>query len=166
MKGAVPSILPKCPSYFQKTIGKPNRIDFDEKERSHLMKVIEESVIQHKLETHEFGVDTFSDLVKKLKNIVMPNNWLVWNPSNTSLRILHLSLSQDYLEVESYLTIDDHCNTRAFIHNTQIPLSISKIIDVRQITLLIEEISNYSSDDIELAVRIATTYVSQSIAKL
>ena len=166
MKGAVPSILPKCPSYFQKTIGKPNRIEFDEKERSQLMKVIEESVIQHKLETHEFCVDTFSDLVKKLKNIVMPNNWLVWNPSNTSLRILHLSLSQDYLEVESYLTIDDHCNTRAFIHNTQIPLSISKIIDVRQITLLIEEISNYSSDDIELAVRIATTYVSQSIAKL
>ena len=81
-------------------------------------------------------------------------------------QILHSSLSQEYLEVESYLTIDDHCNTRAFLHNTQIPLSINKIVDVRQITLLIEEISKYSSDSIELAVRSATTYVSQSIAKL
>ena len=137
MKGAVPSILPNCPSYCQKTIGKPDRLDFDKKERTQLMKVIEESVLQQELETHEFGVDTFSDLVRKLKKIDMPNNWLVWSPSNTSFHILHPSLSQEYLEVESYLTIDDHCNTRAFLHNTQIPLSISQIVYVRQITLLI-----------------------------
>ena len=91
---------------------------------------------------------------------------LVWSPPNSSLHILHPSLSQECLEVETYINIDDHCNARAFLHNTQIPLSISKIVDVRQGSLLIEEISNFSSDSIELAVRSATIYISQSIAKL
>ena len=37
----------------------------------------------------------------------MPNNWLVWSPSNSSLHILHPSLSQECLEVESYLNIEN-----------------------------------------------------------
>ena len=126
VKGAIPSILPNCPSYLQKIIDKPDRINFVEKEKTQLLKVIEESVRQHELEKNEFGVESLSDLVKKIKNIDMPNNWLVWSPSNSSLHILHPSLSQECLEVESYLNIDDHCNPRAFLHNTQIPLSISK----------------------------------------
>ena len=166
VKGAIPSILPNCPSYLQKIIDKPDRINFVEKEKTQLLKVIKESVRQHELEKNEFGVESLSDLVKKIKNIDMPNNWLVWSPSNSSLHILHPSLSQECLEVESYLNIDDHCNPRAFLHNSQIPLSISKIVDVRQISLLIGEISSFSSDSIELAVRSATTYISHSIAKL
>ena len=163
VKGAIPSILPNCPSYLQKIIDKPDGINFVEKEKTQLLKVIEESVRQHELEKNEFGVESLTDLVQKIKNIDMPKNWLAWSPSNSSLHILH---PQECLEVETYLNIDDHCNARAFLHNTQIPLSISKIVDVRQISLLIGEISSFSSDSIELAVRSATTYISHSIAKL
>ena len=90
------------------------------------MKVIEESVLQHKLGKNEFGVECLSDLVKKIKNNDMPNNWLVWSPSNYSLHILHPPLSQECLEVKSYLNINDHCNARAFLHNTQVPSLLVK----------------------------------------
>ena len=96
----------------------------------------------------------------------MPNNWLLWSPVNDTLHIIHPSLSQEYLSIESYLTIDSHCNTKAFFHNTQIALSISKVTDVRQIYTLIEEVSNYSLDSIELAVRSATANLSHSITEL
>ena len=97
----------------------------------------------------------------------MPNNWLLWSPVKDTLHIIHPSLSQEYLSIESYLTIDSHCDTKAFFHNTtQIALSISKITDVRQIYSLIEEVSNYSLDSIELAVRSATANLSHSITEL
>ena len=65
------------------------------------------------------------------------------------------------LEVETYLNIDDHCSARAFLHNTQICLSCI-IVDVREIFLLvIAEISNFSSDSIELAVGSAATIYSR-----
>ena len=96
----------------------------------------------------------------------MPNNWLLWSPIKDTLHIIHPSLSQEYLSIESYLTIDSHCNTKAFFHNTQIALSISKVRDVRQIYSLIEEVANYSLDSIELALRSATANLSHSITEL
>ena len=67
------------------------------------------------------------------------------------------------MQIESYLTIDDLCITRAFVHNTQIPLSISKLVDVRQVFQLIVEVSKYYSDSVDLAVRGATTHLSYAI---
>ena len=50
------------------------------------------------------------------------------------------------MAIESYLlTIDEFCTVRAFIHNAEIPLSIRKIVDVRQVSWLIEEVSNYNN---------------------
>ena len=63
------------------------------------------------------------------------------------------------MQIESYLIIDDLCITRAFVHNTQIPLSISKLVDVRQVFQLIEEVSKYYSDSVGLAVKSATTHL-------
>ena len=96
----------------------------------------------------------------------MPDNRLLWSPTNITLHILHHSLSQECMQIESYLTIDDLCITRAFVHNTQIPLSISKLVDVRQVFQLIEEVSKYYSDSVGLAVRGATTHLSYAINQI
>ena len=152
--------------YFQQIIAKPSRLDFDKKEITQLKKVLEESSLQHELEIEEFGVKTLSDITLKLKNINMPDNWLLWSPTNSTLHILHPSLSQECMQIECYLTIDDLCITRAFVHNTQILLSISKLVDVRQVFQLIEEVSKYSSDSVDLAVRSATTHLSYTINQI
>ena len=128
--------------------------------------MLEESSLQHKLEIEEFGVKTLSDITLKLKNINMPDNWLLWSPTNSTLHILHPSLSQECMQIESYLTIDDLCITRAFVHNTKILLSISKLVDVRQVFQLIEEVYEYSSDSVDLAVRSATTHLSYAINQI
>ena len=82
-------------------------------------------------------------------------------PNKQPIHILHPSLSQECMQIESYLTIDDPCITRAFVHNTQIPLSISKLVYVRQVFQLIEKVSKYYSDSVDLAVRSATTHLSR-----
>ena len=165
VKGATPSILPNCPSYFQQIIVKPSRLDFDKKEITQLKEVLEESSLQHELEIEEFGVKTLSDITLKLKNINMPDNWLLWSPTNSTLHILQPSLSQECMQIESYLTIDDLCITRAFVRNTQIPLSISKLVDVRQVFQLIEKLSKYYSDSVYMSVS-ATTHLSYPINQI
>ena len=87
----------------------------------------------------------------------MPDNWLLWSPTNSKLHILYPSLSQKCMQIESYLTIDDLRITRAFVHNTQIQISISKLVDVRQVSQHIEEVYKYSTDSVDMAVRTATT---------
>ena len=87
-------------------------------------------------------------------------------PNKQPIHILHPSLSQECMQIESYLTIDDPCITRAFVHNTQIPLSISKLVYVRQVFQLIEEVSKYYSDSVDLAVRSATTHLSYAINQI
>ena len=116
----------RCPSYLQQTTDKPTRFDFESKEISQLRKVFEESARLYELETKEFGVKTCSDIVVKLKNIDLPDNWLLWTPVNDSLHIIHPFLSQEFMAIESYLTIDDICTVRAFVHNTEIPLPSRK----------------------------------------
>ena len=128
--------------------------------------MLEESSLQHELEIEEFGVKTLSDITLKLKNINMPDNWLLWSPTNSTLHILHPSFSQECMQIESYLRIDDLCITRAFVHNTQIPFSISKLVDVLQVFQLIEEVSKYYSDSVGLAVRSATTHLSYAINQI
>ena len=107
---------------------------------------------------------TLSDITLKLKNINMPDNWLLWSPKNSTLHILNPSLSQEYMQIESYLTIDYHCITRAFVNTTQIPLG--KLVDVRQVFQLIEEVSKYYSDSVGLAVRSVTTHLSYVINQI
>ena len=70
------------------------------------------------------------------------------------------------MQIEFYLTINDLCITSAFDHSTQIPLSISKLVDVRQVFHLIEEVSKYSSDSVDLAVRSMTTHLSYAINQI
>ena len=122
--------------------------------------MLEESSLQHELKTEEFGVKTLSDITLKLKNINMPDNWLLWSPTNNTIHILHPSLSQECMQIESYLSIYD------FVHNTQIPLSIGKLVDVRQVFQFIEEVSKYSSDSVDLTVRSATTRLSYTINQI
>ena len=136
------------------------------KESTQLSKVLKESSLHCKKEKEEFGVNTFAELVSKLEKTNISNNWLIWHPSPSTLHILNPSLSQDQVQIKYYLKIDFHLNTKAFHHNVQIPISISKIDDVRKISVLIEEISKYYFDCIELAVKTATTQLSESISKL
>ena len=128
--------------------------------------MLEESSLQHELEIEEFGMKTLSDITLKLKNIITPDNWLLWSSINSTLHILHPSLSQEFMQIESYLTIDYLCITRAYVHNTQIPLSISKLVDVSQVFQLIEEVSKYYSDLVYLAVRSAITHLSYAINQI
>ena len=44
------------------------------------------------------------------------------------------------------MPIDDLCITRAVVHNTEIPLPISKLVDVRQIEENREESSTFDLD--------------------
>ena len=57
----------------------------------------------------------------------MQDNWLLLSPTNSTLHFLHPSLSQECMQIQSYLTIDYLCMTRAFVNNTQIALSINQI---------------------------------------
>ena len=87
--GAVPSLLPGCPSYYSLTTGaKRARFSFDSKEEELLNQALSLSLKSESEEQEKYLVKSLQDLKDKLKLLSLPSNWLVWFPSDSCVRFI------------------------------------------------------------------------------
>ena len=142
-ENACPCFLPNCPSYLssQQVSTKPKRLDLGEKDFCHFSTALHQSQKEFDLEQAIFGVKSFSDVRTKLIHYELPFDWLVWSPNANTINFILPSTSGNTISIKSYISVDESLATLVFYQGSQIPLSISKINDIRQLSTLITEVS-------------------------
>ena len=145
-EGAVPCLLPGCPSYYSTTTKtKRTRLSYKSKEEELLNRTIQISLTSKPEETVKYKVNTLQDVKYKLTLISLPNNWLVWYRDNLTTFILP-SLIEQNISVDLYLEINCFLFAIAFMNGRNISITSNTITDIRQIESILCEISsNYSS---------------------
>ena len=119
------------------------------------------------------GVHNFQTLVTNISSLPISNKWMIWYFDSN----LHIFMPkfQDYaLTIEIRSLIKENLGVLGFRDNSEIPLSLQMITDIRQIELLLEEIEFYSTPDslpikldrFEHHVKEASNHLHMSIHKL
>ena len=145
-EGAVPCLLPGCPSDYSTTSKtKRSRLSYESKEEELLNRTIQMSLTSETEETVKYKVNTLQDVIDKLTLISLPNNWLVWYRDNLTTFILPILIEQN-ISVDLYLEINCFLSANAFTNGRNISITSNTITDIRQIESILCQISsNYSS---------------------
>ena len=133
----------------QQVSTKPKRLNLCEKDFSHFSTALHQSHKEFDLEQATFGVKSISDVRTKLIHYELPFDWLVWSPNPTTINLILLSTSGNTISIKSYISVDESLTTLGFYQGSQIPLSISNINDIRQLSTLITEVSEYKCSALE-----------------
>ena len=140
VNGAIPSILPGCPSYLSSTkTSRPYRFSHETKGEDLFIIARNLSLETQDKETKKFKVDCFSELKDKL-NSCYPDPWLLWLSQDNILNFIYPSKSEGIIRVEAASTIDSTMTARGYLQSKEISLRISRIFDVRQIETLLTEL--------------------------
>ena len=145
-RDAVPKLLPGCPNYLSVLSKKQTRLDRSTKERDQLDVGITLSLKQQQKDEERFKVSTFCELNSKVNNLTLPVEWLPWSLGMNQLNFNKPSISNmnGALVIECSLTIDESLCTKGFFNSNQVPVSIMKIQDLRDIENLLKELSYLS----------------------
>ena len=120
------------------------RLDRSTKERDQLDVGITLSLKQQQKDEERFKVSTFCELNSKVNNLTLPVEWLPWSLGMNQLNFIKPSISNTNgdLVIECSLTIDESLCTKRFFNSNQVPVSIMKIQDLRDIENLLKELSS------------------------
>ena len=139
VKGAIPSLLPGCPSYLScmKT-SRASRFSHEAKEEELFIIARNLSLEAQDTEEKMFNVNCFSDLQEKI-NSSYPDPWLVWLQEHM-INFIYPCKSEGVIRVEAALIIDSTLTARGFFQSKEISLGIDCISDVRQIEILLTKL--------------------------
>ena len=121
---------------------------------------------EYDLEQATFGVKSISDVRAKLIHYELPLDWLVWSPNPNTINFILLSTSGNTNSIHSYISVDKSLTTQGFYQGSQISLSISKINDIRQLSTLITEVSEYTCSAFENDILRAVTHLKTAVSCL
>ena len=139
VKGAIPPLLPGCPSYLSSTkTSRASRFSHEAKEEELFIIARILSLETQDAEGKKFNLDCFSDLKEKIY-FSYPDPWLVWLQEDM-INFIYPSKSVGVIRVEAALTIDSTLTARGFFQSKVISLGIDCISDVRQIETLLTEL--------------------------
>ena len=102
----------------------------------------------------------------KLVENELQNGWIVWNSESDKLRIIKPSFSNSLLSVDAHWTIDADIKVRGLYNECQIPPSLSVVNDIRQLSLLLDEIMDHTPDKIEFWIKKATSLQKEYLTEL
>ena len=142
-RDAVPKFLPGCPSYLSVLTKTQTRFDRCAKERDQLDVAITLSLKQQQKDEERFKVSTLCELNSKVNNLTLPEDWLLCYLGMNQLHFIKPSISNENGAhvIDCSLTIDQSLCTRGFLNSNQIPVSILKIQDLRDIENLLKELA-------------------------
>ena len=142
-KGAIPSILPGCPTYLTSTKStRAFRFSHGAKEEELFTIARKLSLETQVAEGNKFQVSSLSDMKDKLPSSY-PDPWLVWfSQDNTILNFLYPSKSVKGIDITASLIIDSTMSVRAFLRSKVISLKRSSINDIRQIEPLLNDLES------------------------
>ena len=158
---ACPCFLPNCPTYLSShpTSTQPKRLDPDHIDLTHFKTALKYSQEEYEIEQKKFAVDSFDLIKSKLIHQEFSPNWLIWYPSSAEINLIKPSTSGDAISITSSIKIDNWLTVKGFVHNTQIPLSVSSISDVRQVYTLMTEIEGYKRNSFECNILAAVKWL-------
>ena len=150
-RDTVPKLLPGCPSNRSNLTKTQTRLELSTKERDQLDVAITLSLKQQQIDEERFKVSTFCELNSKVNNLTLPVEWLLWSHGMNQLHFIKPSISNGNGAhvIECSLTIDESLRTKGFLNSNQIPVSIMKIQDLRDIENLLIELSCQSINNHE-----------------
>ena len=125
-EGAIPRLLPGCPSYYSNSSSKRTRLSFESKE-DFINQVLNLSLQSEEEEKEKFSVRTIQDLKVKLNFISIPVNWSVLYPNDHCVNFVHTEIVSHTVSANMYLNIDSSLNTAAFVYGKNISLSLHGI---------------------------------------
>ena len=164
---ATPCLLPNCPKYLS-TIpqsAKPERLDRQKIETDLFFQAIEQSRDSHRAEENKFAVKSLAELKLKLTDFEFPPSWIKWFSEDNCINLIHLS-KEKHVSIPGYITINDSLTPTGFYHNTQIPLSIDHLNDIRQINIIISDVTLFTKDFVERNISEATTNIESTVSKI
>ena len=82
---------------------------------------------------------------------------MIWYPSSAEINLIKPSTSGD--AITSSIKIDNSLTIKGFVHDTQIPLSVSSISDVRQVSTLMTEVEGYKRNSFEYNIFAAVKWL-------
>ena len=143
-EGAVPSILPGCPSYYStQTTNKRSRLSIEYKDEELFSQALHLSLKSNIDENERFILNSFQDLQDKLPNICISNVKSYWYPNPNSLIFMRPRLDNKIL-VNIYLTVEIDLSVRAYRNGQVFPLSRIFVSDTRHLETLLDEIAVFS----------------------
>ena len=158
---ACPCFLPNCPTYLSShpTSTKPKRLDPDHIDLIHFKTALQYSQEEYDIEQKKFAVDSFDQIKSKLIHQEFSPNWLIWYPSSAEINLIKPSTSGDAISITSSIKIDNSLTVNGFVHDTQIPLSVSSISDVWQVSTLMTEVEGYKRNSFECNILAAVKWL-------
>ena len=126
---------------------------------------IEQSRDSHRAEENKFAVKSLAELKLKLTDFEFPPSWIKWFSEDNCINLIHLS-KEKHVSIPGYITINDSLTPTGFYHNTQIPLSIDHLNDIRQINIIIRDVTLFTKDFVERNISEATTNIESTVSKI
>ena len=146
--GAVPCLLPGCPSYYSSTsTTKRTRLSYESKEEQMFNQAVQLSLKSDNENTLKYTIGNLQDLKDKLTCVALPDNWLVWHNGNDSMRFIRPNLLDNTISVDIYLEVNSFLSVSAWFHGQAISTSLNSINDIRQVESILHEISSKSVTD-------------------
>ena len=105
--GAVPSILPGCPSYYSAphSATKRSRLSLEHKDGEHLNQAVSLSLESGVEEKEKFKIQNFQDLRAKLSFLSVNDKWSTWYPDEYTLILMRPRIDKCRIEVNMYVLI-------------------------------------------------------------
>ena len=143
---------------------------YDSKEEELLNRTLQMSLVSETEETDRYKIKTLQNLNYKLTLISLPSDWLVWYRDNLTTFILP-SLRDRNISIDLYLGINCFLSTNAHANGQSISISANLISDIRQIELILCEISSkYTSrsnnNSHEYHIHQAKEHITEAVSDL
>ena len=140
--GAVPTILPGCPTYYSShSATKRTRLSIDDKEDELLYQAVTLSLEAEVEENEKFRIKNLHDLQAKLHFISIANIWSTWYPDEYTLISLRPRIDSTKIQVNTYLSIEFDLSLKAYHNGVTFTISFVTLCDVRQLESVLNEIS-------------------------
>ena len=143
--GAIPSLLPGCPSYYSSTVSagvKRTRLSLDCKERDFLNQTINLSLKSENIELERFSVGCIQEIKDKLSLITLPTDCLVWFSTDNCIRLFLPKMDDHKISVDVSLEINSYLSVNGYLYGQVFSLSHNSITDIRQIETLFSEMTH------------------------
>ena len=165
-KNAKPIYLPDCPSYLEGSSENPQRLARDEIDIRHFHQALELRLVEHQTENEKFSVSKIDEIQEKHTVLDLANKWLYFRSCPTTLHIFKRVISRQLLIMSHQILIDDTLHVKCYLNEVFIRTKIGQIDDIRQISLLIEELDTHQQDEIEFGMNKAIESVRSTVEKL
>ena len=136
----MPTLLPGCPSYYSThSATKRSRLSLEGKVDELLSQAISLSLESDVEEKEKFKIQSFQDIQTKLH--FLPSTLSTWYPDEYTLICMRPRIDKCKIQINTYLSVEFDLSIKAFHIGERLLTSHVTLCDVRQLELVLKDIS-------------------------